>query len=438
MNIKEIVEGMTAPQVAQVIKDNFNEVDKDKANKTDLNKSISDLASVVEANKTDLTKKIDNNKEDTDEKLSELGSKIGVSVYSPINIDTKNKILDFGSDAVIEIGKQSYVLQNIHSEIAKYRAVPYYETNSGASKILFNLETKEIYPKVYTYISSAKEVLLGVVRSNYGTHELINASFPFSYTIDGQDVWNKSAMNWDVNVKGVNHRGWHEAPENTLIAFQQSKLHGFQYVECDVSFTSDNVPVLLHDSTIDRTSNAEGNIGDLTYEQVLEYDFGSWKDEKYVGLKIPTLEEFLKLCRNIGLTPYLELKNINDVEQVDIVVSQVKANGMRGKVTYISYSSSLLMRVKELDGSARLGVVVDEINEENISIAKSLRTERNDVFIDAYKKQSNIDKCIEESIPVECWTLNTYSEIVEANPYISGITSDEYIAGKVLYEKKSL
>lgn len=75
MNIKEIVEGMTAPQVAQVIKDNFNEVDKDKANKTDLNKSISDLASVVEANKTDLTKKIDNNKEDTDEKLSELGSK---------------------------------------------------------------------------------------------------------------------------------------------------------------------------------------------------------------------------------------------------------------------------------------------------------------------------------------------------------------------------
>lgn len=74
MNIKEIVEGMTAPQVAQVIKDNFNEVDKDKANKTDLNKSISDLASVVEANKTDLTKKIDNNKEETDEKLSELGS----------------------------------------------------------------------------------------------------------------------------------------------------------------------------------------------------------------------------------------------------------------------------------------------------------------------------------------------------------------------------
>lgn len=85
MNIKEIVEGMTAPQVAQVIKDNFNEVDKDKANKTDLNKSISDLASVVEANKTDLTKKIDNNKEDTDEKLSELRPKAVIYVKGIYN-----------------------------------------------------------------------------------------------------------------------------------------------------------------------------------------------------------------------------------------------------------------------------------------------------------------------------------------------------------------
>lgn len=75
MNIKEIVEGMTAPQVAQVIKDNFNEVDKDKANKTDVNASIAKLAETVETNKTETDAKIDSNKEETDGKLSELGSK---------------------------------------------------------------------------------------------------------------------------------------------------------------------------------------------------------------------------------------------------------------------------------------------------------------------------------------------------------------------------
>lgn len=77
MNIKEIVEGMTAPQVAQVIKDNFNEVDKDKANKTDVNASIAKLTETVETNKTETDAKIDSNKEETDGKLSELGSKIG-------------------------------------------------------------------------------------------------------------------------------------------------------------------------------------------------------------------------------------------------------------------------------------------------------------------------------------------------------------------------
>ena len=93
MNIKEIVEGMTAPQVAQVIKDNFNEVDKDKANKTELNKSISDLASVVEANKTELTEKIDNDKDETDAKLSELGSEISKNIKS-IEIDASMATLN--------------------------------------------------------------------------------------------------------------------------------------------------------------------------------------------------------------------------------------------------------------------------------------------------------------------------------------------------------
>ena len=61
-------------------------------------------------------------------------------------------------------------------------------------------------------------------------------------------------------VKGINHRGYATvAPENTLPAYQLSAKKGFRYVETDVLFTSDNVPVLLHDITIDRTSNGTGN-----------------------------------------------------------------------------------------------------------------------------------------------------------------------------------
>ena len=98
------------------------------------------------------------------------------------------------------------------------------------------------------------------------------------------------SMDYDRSVKGVNHRGYSTvAPENTLPAYVLSRKMGFQYAECDVSFTSDGVPVLLHDSTIDRTSDGSGSIGSLTLEEVRQYDFGSWKGEQYAGTKIPTL-----------------------------------------------------------------------------------------------------------------------------------------------------
>ena len=79
-------------------------------------------------------------------------------------------------------------------------------------------------------------------------------------------------------VMSINHRGYSaEAPENTLAAFRMSKEMGFDAVECDVRFTKDGVPVLLHDEKVDRTSNGKGKIGDLTLEQVRKLDFGSWK-----------------------------------------------------------------------------------------------------------------------------------------------------------------
>lgn len=92
------------------------------------------------------------------------------------------------------------------------------------------------------------------------------------------------------NKRLVSHRGYNAiAPENTMSAFQKSYEYGYKYVETDVTFTADGVPVLLHDDSIDRTSNGSGKIASLTYEYVRTLDFGSWKSEEYVGEKIPSL-----------------------------------------------------------------------------------------------------------------------------------------------------
>lgn len=244
---------------------------------------------------------------------------------------------------------------------------------------------------------------------------------------------------YDLIVKGINHRGYNTvAPENTLPAFKLSKQHGFNYVETDISWTADDVPVLSHDDDISRCSDGTGNISSMTYQQLLQYDFGSWKSSAYTGTRIPTAEEFLKLCRALCLHPYLELKNNVTEAHVSALVSLVESCGMKGHVSYISFNSGRLSWVKTYDQEARLGFLPSAaITADSITTALGLRTESNEVFLDGdrlYQNDSAIALAKAESIPVELWTVDTVAHILGANAYVTGFTSNSLIAGKVLYD----
>lgn len=247
-----------------------------------------------------------------------------------------------------------------------------------------------------------------------------------------------SISDYDRTVRGIAHRGFSSiAPENTLPAYKLAKQRGFFYVETDVSFTSDGVPVCLHDATIDRTSNGVGNINDLTWEQVQQYDFGSWKNEAYAGTKIPSFEQFITLCRNISLHPYIELKNSATYTEAQIqgLVDMVKNLGMKGKVTWISSSFVYLTYVKNYDANARLGFVVSGLTTTTIETALGLKLTTNEVFIDtSVMTDASVELCYNAGLPMEVWTVDNENIIKTANPYITGFTSDKLIAGKVLYE----
>ena len=248
-----------------------------------------------------------------------------------------------------------------------------------------------------------------------------------------------SSINYDLNVKAINHRGYsYESPENTIPAYIMSKDKGFTYVEGDVAFTKDNVAVLLHDNTIDRTSNGSGKITDFNYQELLQYDFGSWFSSEYEGVRIPTFKEWILLCKNLGLHPYIELKSSGSYTQAQItqVVNEVAACGMKGKVTYISFNNTFLGYVKNADASARLGFLTSTLSSGNITTAKNLKTTSNEVFLDAKLstlKDSVVDSCISNNIPLEVWTVNTEDEIINMHSYISGVTSDNLVAGRTLY-----
>lgn len=243
-------------------------------------------------------------------------------------------------------------------------------------------------------------------------------------------------IDYDKCVKGIAHRGYSiAAPENTLPAYRLAKQMGFNYVEADIVYTSDNVPVLSHDTTIDRCSDGSGTISTMTFEQLQQYDFGSWKSSKYAGTKIPSASQFLYLCKALGLHPYFDLRNASQA-QYQILVNAVKANGMAGKVTYVSGAGNLAI-IKNLSPLARLGIIHNSaVTSSLITTAQGLQTEKNEVFIDCDAYYVNSDACSlcqDGGIPLEIWTVNNVSGILNMNPYITGVTSDSIIAGKILY-----
>ena len=268
------------------------------------------------------------------------------------------------------------------------------------------------------------------------------------FKIDGYKYYDNGVYSTvareDYAVTSVNHRGYVSAPENTLEAYRLSALNGFNAVECDVSFTKDGYAVLLHDGTVDRTSNGTGNITSLTLAEVKALDFGSWKSPEYAGVQIPTFEEFIALCKELDLHPYIELKSALEDGQAEMLVGIVEKYGLLDGCTWISFKASALEQIKGVDEGARLGYLVNSssggLTAEKMNDAKALRNGTNEVFLDleyGLATAENVELCRTEGFAIEVWTVDKTDVLNTLNEYVSGVTSNFVVAGKYLEEKNA-
>ena len=484
------------------------------------------------------------------------------STLGKVNIDLSRNVIDFGTDSVLFIAGQYYLVK---------QTIPLLDTStSSAVKLVYDTETNIPRCIAYNTVLNENEVLIGSYR-RYGD-SIVNYSFPFEITINGKERWDeqveaiseivdkhteainsissdlfqdisitnfvldsqafvnepislkagvkyafttvlsekrtgnlfirlysekstssvqivefvavrankyhevveytpqhditnaylwfyqsggntinltislpkKDVGNYNGCIKSINHQGANRlAPANTLPAFKKSKQLGFYAVETDVRFTKDNVPCLLHDATIDATSNGSGSLSSMTFEEVRQYDFSAkFSGGGYKNVKIPSLEEFLDVCKRIAIHPYIEIKEGGD-DKLSIIANIVKSKGLDKFVTFISQNDTYLSYISNILQEARLGLLLNfgQISQENINRAKALSNGTNEVFIDAeyysggiFIPQDDVDICIANGIPLEVWTLNEIAYIENMPMYISGVTSDSLIAGKVLYD----
>jgi len=109
--------------------------------------------------------------------------------------------------------------------------------------------------------------------------------------------------------KVIGHRGAREyAPENTLESIRTAAEMGVEWVELDVKLTRDNVPVIFHDDTLERTTNGSGPMAETDYEDLKQLEAGSWFADSFTGIKVPTLEEAVDVLIETGLGLNLEIK----------------------------------------------------------------------------------------------------------------------------------
>ncbi|MFC4870992.1 glycerophosphodiester phosphodiesterase [Negadavirga shengliensis] len=116
-------------------------------------------------------------------------------------------------------------------------------------------------------------------------------------------------QSYDLPERGLcAHRGAMTAfPENTIPALQEAVRLGAHMIEFDVQFSKDSALVIMHDASVDRTTDGIGKVADLTLEEIKRLDAGSWKEERFSGEKVPVLDEVLDIMpRNVWLNIHIK------------------------------------------------------------------------------------------------------------------------------------
>ncbi len=147
-------------------------------------------------------------------------------------------------------------------------------------------------------------------------------------------------------VEIIAHRGAsHDAPENTVASTKLGFKQKADAVEIDVWFTKDSKLAIIHDATTKRTTGVEGKVEEMTMEELQKLDAGTWKNKKYAGEKIPTLDDILK-ARAKGKKIVIEIKDDHDLTS-ELVASLKRTKTTPQDALIICFQYPTLKHIKQ-------------------------------------------------------------------------------------------
>jgi glycerophosphoryl diester phosphodiesterase len=158
----------------------------------------------------------------------------------------------------------------------------------------------------------------------------------------------------------VGHRGaMGHCPENTLASFERGLELGADWIELDVHLSRDGALIVIHDETVDRTTNGHGLVQEHSLAELKALDAGAWYGPQYAGQRIPTLDEVLVWARQRGAAVDIEIKNapVYYAGIEEAVVHTLDRLSMTDQAIVISFDHRAVQRVKALDSRLLTGVL---------------------------------------------------------------------------------
>jgi glycerophosphoryl diester phosphodiesterase len=235
-----------------------------------------------------------------------------------------------------------------------------------------------------------------------------------------------------MRPKIIAHRGYSAlAPENTIPAIQKALDAEVDFIEFDVQFTKDGVPVLFHDQTLERTTDIKQStrIDQLNLDELKQIDAGNWFDPAFRGTQIPTLDEVLKLKqghKKVGYMIEIKSTGIEPKQAVEKILQRlIDANINPSEVCIASFDDRIVSALQEKINSTTLGIA----NHDH-AVARFLKMGVKHLALDhVFLSQDKMDQLKKQGITVWSYTVDD-PHVAQAllNSGVHGIiTNDPHI-----------
>lgn len=207
------------------------------------------------------------------------------------------------------------------------------------------------------------------------------------------------------------HRGYSaSAPENTLPSFRAAMASGADGVELDMQMSKDGQVVIMHDQTIDRTTNGHGALKDFTLEELRAFDAGSKFDASFAGTRIPTLQEVFEAVHpGDGQTVYTEIKHYRQPADVQTMIRTIIGGGWADHTVVSSFHYDDFAQVRQVSPSIRIAYLCDTAESCRSSV-NAAKDDKHAMIHASYRvllaDPSIADMARRNGVDVATWTVN--------------------------------